>query len=423
MTSNSRNKEEPIEDEHEEWIVMARQKGRQTNSIQTKLHFHQKHSKGSISHKNKGKRNKKMSKPRPIKGKDEDFLRPRWLITLTEFFPRSFLEDHPKEILEVTTCHTVSIVEVDNNYVSSKEVDNSNEIKQKTSVFDRIKPSTTRSSVFQRLSMATKEEENQCPTSTSTRTSAFKRLSISTSKKDQPSTYVFYRLKMTNDPQREMKILKTKIFHEENNDDGKIHSRVPSRMKRKLSIDISAASPLFKMLTSELYSSPICCRRGSFHVLQPRGSSSSSSHMCCSREDCHLKYVALRRSSSPIGCIKRMIISNMLQPRRSSSQICCSQEDHRLNRDGRHLKYVTTEKIIVLNMLQSRRASSSFPHMCCSRGDQHLHHHAAQAIIIFNATQAIIIFNAARAIIIFNVEQRRRSSSSMQRNANDHHFQ
>ena len=45
-----------------------------------------------------------------------------------------------------------------------------------TSVFDRIKLSTTRSSVFQRLSMATKEEENQCPKFTSTRTSAFKRL-------------------------------------------------------------------------------------------------------------------------------------------------------------------------------------------------------------------------------------------------------
>ncbi|KAA0051327.1 Retrotransposon gag protein [Cucumis melo var. makuwa] len=256
-----------------------------------------------------------MPKPRPNKGKDEDFLRPRRLITLTEFFPRSFLEDHPKEILEVTACHTVSIVEVGNNYVSSEEVNNSNEIKQRTSVFDRIKPSTTRSSVFQRLSMATKEEENQCPTSTSTRTSAFKRLTISTSKKDRPSTSIFDHLKMTNDQQREMKILKTKIFHEKNNDDGKIHSRVSSRMKRKLSVDISTegsltvkprliiytnstneegvASPLSKMLTSELYSSPICCRRGSFHVLQPRGSSSSSSHMCCSRKAHHLKYVAV----------------------------------------------------------------------------------------------------------------------------------
>ncbi|KAA0025969.1 hypothetical protein E6C27_scaffold34G002840 [Cucumis melo var. makuwa] len=167
-----------------------------------------------------------MSKPRPIKGKDKDFLRPQRLITLTEFFSRSFLQDHPKEILEVTTCHTASIVEVDNNFVSSKEVDNSNEIKQRTSVFDRIKPLTTRSSVFQRLRMATKEEENQCPTSTYTQTSAFKRLSISTSKKDRPSTYAFDRLKMTNDQQqREVKYLKAKPFHEENDDD-KIHSRV-----------------------------------------------------------------------------------------------------------------------------------------------------------------------------------------------------
>ncbi|KAA0056611.1 hypothetical protein E5676_scaffold205G00610 [Cucumis melo var. makuwa] len=124
-----------------------------------------------------------MWKPKHTKGKDEDFLQPQWSIILTEFLPRSLLENHPKEIVKVTTCHVVSIVEVDNNYASSKEVDNSNEIKQRTSVFDRIKPSTTQSSIFQRLSMTTKEEENQCQTSTSTQTSAFKRLSISTSRK------------------------------------------------------------------------------------------------------------------------------------------------------------------------------------------------------------------------------------------------
>ncbi|TYK04215.1 gag protease polyprotein [Cucumis melo var. makuwa] len=85
--------------------------------------------------------------------------------------------------------------------------------------------------------MVAKEDENQCPTSSYTRTSAFKRLSISTSKKDRPSKSVFDRLKMTNDQQqREMKSLKAKPFHEENDDD-KIHSRVPSHMKRKLSVD------------------------------------------------------------------------------------------------------------------------------------------------------------------------------------------
>ncbi|KAA0032941.1 hypothetical protein E6C27_scaffold269G00150 [Cucumis melo var. makuwa] len=87
--------------------------------------------------------------------------------------------------------------------------------------------------------MATKKEENQCLTSTYTRTSAFKRLSISTSKKHRPSTSAFDRLKMTNDQQqREMKYLKAKPFHEEN-DDVKIHSRVSSRMKRKLSVNIN----------------------------------------------------------------------------------------------------------------------------------------------------------------------------------------
>ncbi|KAA0031630.1 hypothetical protein E5676_scaffold409G00880 [Cucumis melo var. makuwa] len=63
---------------------------------------------------------------------------------------------------------------------------------------------------------------------------------------------------------------------------------------------------------------------------------SASSQICYSQEDCHLKYVA----------VEKIIISNMLQPRRSSSQICCNRED-------RHLKYVTVEKIIISNMLQS----------------------------------------------------------------------
>ncbi|KAA0040811.1 retrotransposon gag protein [Cucumis melo var. makuwa] len=257
MTSNSQNKEEPIEDEGEEWIVVAHKKERQTSSVQTNSHFHQKHSKGNISHKKKGRRNKKMWKSKPIKGKDEDFLQPRQSITLAEFFPRSFLEDHPKEILEVTACHTTSIVEFDNNYDSYEEVDNSNEIKQRTSVFDRIKPLTTRSSVFQRLSITTKEEENQCPTSTCTRTSAFKSLSISTSKKDRPSTSAFDRLKMINDQQqREMKSLKVKPFHEENDDD-KIHSRVPSRMKRKLSVDINTEGSLIVKPRFIIFTNPI----------------------------------------------------------------------------------------------------------------------------------------------------------------------
>ncbi|KAA0065984.1 ty3-gypsy retrotransposon protein [Cucumis melo var. makuwa] len=190
----------------------------------------------------------------PIKGKDEDFLQPRRSITLAEFLPRSFFEDHPEEVIEVTACHTTSIVEVDNNYDSYEEVDNSNEIKQRTSVFDRIKPLTTRSLVFQRLSMATKEEENQCPTSTYTRTSAFKRLSISTSKKHRPSTSAFDRLKMKNDQQqREMKSLKAKPFHEENDDD-KIHSHIPSR---KLSVDINIEGSLTVKPRFIIFTNPI----------------------------------------------------------------------------------------------------------------------------------------------------------------------
>ena len=124
MTTDSQNKEKSVEDDCEGWIVVTRKRGRQPNSIQTRSHFHQKHGKGSDSHK-KEKRNKKMWKPKPIKGKDEDFFRPRQSITLTEFLPRSFLDDHPKEVLEVTTCHVVSIEEVNNNYASFEEIDNS----------------------------------------------------------------------------------------------------------------------------------------------------------------------------------------------------------------------------------------------------------------------------------------------------------
>ena len=101
-----------------------------------------------------------MWKPTPNKEKGEDFLQPRQSITLTKFLPRSFLDDHPNEVLEVTTCHAVSISEVDTNYASSEEVNNSNEIKHMTFVCNRIKPSTTQSSVFQILSMTMKEEEN-----------------------------------------------------------------------------------------------------------------------------------------------------------------------------------------------------------------------------------------------------------------------
>ena len=49
---------------------------------------------------------------------------------------------------------------------------------------------------------------------------------------------------MTSDQhEKEMKTLKIKSLYEENNDE-KIHSRVPSCMKRKLSIDINTEGPL-----------------------------------------------------------------------------------------------------------------------------------------------------------------------------------
>ena len=74
-----------------------------------------------------------MWKPKSVKGNDKDFLQPRRSITLTEFLPRNFLNDHQEEVLEVTECHVISIAEVDNHYASSKEVDNPNEINQRLS--------------------------------------------------------------------------------------------------------------------------------------------------------------------------------------------------------------------------------------------------------------------------------------------------
>ena len=73
---------------------------------------------------------------------------------------------------------------------------------------------------------------------------------------------------------------------------------------------------------------------------------STSSQICCSQEDHHLKYVA----------IEKVVILNMLQLRRSSSQICCNREAH-------HLKYVAAKKIFISNRMQPRRSSSQ---ICCS---------------------------------------------------------
>ncbi|TYK19794.1 hypothetical protein E5676_scaffold307G00230 [Cucumis melo var. makuwa] len=205
--------------------------------------------------------------------------------------------------------------------------------------------------------MATKEEENQCPTFIYTRTSTLKRLSISTSKKDRPSTSAFDRLKMTNDQQqREMKSLKVKPFREENDDD-KIYSRVPSRMKRKLSVDINTEDKDLSMRCGQedlhLHLHLLTCIAAErifififSHVLQLRDLSSSSSHMYCSREDLHLHILPCIAAER----IYIFIFSNILQPKRSSSQVYCS-------RDSRRLIYVAAEDVVVSNMLSPRRLS------------------------------------------------------------------
>ncbi|KAA0059770.1 retrotransposon gag protein [Cucumis melo var. makuwa] len=84
VTINSQNKEAHGKDDGEGWITVTRQKGRQPNSIQKESRFHQKYAKGSISHKKKGRRKKKMWNPKPIKGKHEDFLQLRRSITLAD---------------------------------------------------------------------------------------------------------------------------------------------------------------------------------------------------------------------------------------------------------------------------------------------------------------------------------------------------
>ncbi|TYK23623.1 hypothetical protein E5676_scaffold500G001390 [Cucumis melo var. makuwa] len=188
-----------------------------------------------------------------------------------------------------------------------------------------------------------------------TRTSTFKRLSISASKKDRPSTSAFDRLKMTNDQQqREMKSLKAKPFHEENDDD-KIHSHVPSRMKRKLSVSINTEA---ERIIIFIFS----------HVLQPRGSLSSSS-MCYNKEDHHLHlltYAATER-------IFIFIFSHMLQLRDSSSSSSHIFErifififSHVLQPEDLHLlTCVVVERIFIFShVLQPKGSSSS--HMCCS---------------------------------------------------------
>ncbi|KAA0047911.1 retrotransposon gag protein [Cucumis melo var. makuwa] len=363
VTIDFQNKEAQGKDDDEGWIAIIRQNERKPNFIPKESLFHQKYAKGSISHKKKGRRNKKIWKPKPTKGKHEDFLQTRWSITLTEFLLISFLEDNLEEILEVTACNAANI------------------------------PSTTRSSVFQRLSMATKEEENQCPTSTYTQTSAFKRLGISASKKDRPSTSAFDHLKMTNDQQQgKMKSLKAKSFHEENNDD-EIHSHVPSRMERNLFVDVNTEGSLtaksrlivFTNPTNELASSSSrnfivasssSSSKANFivaaeriiififsHMLQPRGSSSSSSHMCCSREIYHFHLLTC-------VAVQRIIIfffSHMLQPRESSSS-----SFHIFERISIFIFSHVLQPKGSSSSFQSRGSSFTSSHMCCSQEDHHL---------------------------------------------------
>ncbi|KAA0026140.1 hypothetical protein E5676_scaffold263G00440 [Cucumis melo var. makuwa] len=215
--------------------------------------------------------------------------------------------------------------------------------------------------------MATKEEENQCPTFTCTRTSAFKRLSIFTLKKDQPSTSAFDCLKMTNDQQqREMKTLKAKPFHEENNDD-KIHSRVSSCMKKKLSDDINTEDEDLHLLSCVAVERIIIFIFS--HVLQLRGSSSLSSSMCLQPRGSSSSSSSMRPRLSDVI----FIFSHVLQSRESSSYLRTC---------------VAVERIFIFiftHVLQLRGSSYSSSHMCCNREDHHLHLQcvAAERTVIF----------------------------------------
>ncbi|KAA0047505.1 hypothetical protein E6C27_scaffold498G001320 [Cucumis melo var. makuwa] len=266
---------------------------------------------------------------------------------------------------------------------------------------------------------------------------------------------------MTNDQhQREMKTLKAKPFHEENNDD-KLQSRVPSCIKRKLSVDINTEVGriiIFIFIFA--------------HVLQPRGSSSSSSHICCSRENHHLHFSYVFREDHHLHlftcvAVERIIIfifSHMLQSRESSfssSNMCYSQECHHLylltcvavekififnfifshglqprgpysslssmrSREDHHLhlQSVAAERIFIFCHMLQPRGSSSSSSMCCSQEDHHLrlqccrngedHLHLR---LQHDTTERIILF-------IFNVAQQKRSSSSssMWRSRNDRHL-
>lgn len=104
--------------------------------------------------------------------------------------------------------------------------------------------------------MATTKEEDKCLTSISARTSTFQRLSISTSKKNRPSTSTFDHLKVTYDQhERKIKTFIAKPFGEANNGK-KIHSLVPSCMKRKLSVVINTESSLTVKLKLIILANP-----------------------------------------------------------------------------------------------------------------------------------------------------------------------
>ena len=63
-----------------------------------------------------------MWKPKPTQKEDDDLFRPQQSVTLLEFLPRNFLDDHSKEVLEVIACYTISIAKADNNHISPKGI-------------------------------------------------------------------------------------------------------------------------------------------------------------------------------------------------------------------------------------------------------------------------------------------------------------
>ncbi|KAA0059902.1 retrotransposon gag protein [Cucumis melo var. makuwa] len=103
---DSQETERLIEEDDEGWTIVTHRKKRKSTPIQKEPRFYRNYRRG-----NKAQKNKKKKKTRKLKlmhEEDKDFPRTQRLVTLVDFFPTRFLDDHQDENLGVVACHAIN---------------------------------------------------------------------------------------------------------------------------------------------------------------------------------------------------------------------------------------------------------------------------------------------------------------------------